>query len=318
MANTKFGRELLCIDKDLPPIFMIRKDSVHCIVDQRNRYGVFFSGSRFANVVRTRFNAFNSYARYFQSNSNIFSPYISRQTREKAAVCATAFTQFPDPGSPGTTTFDGYLYTGSQLTWATAHGLSSAPTTDQTAASDEQMETSKASAASFFILRPNFLFNINLAGNTFSANTFSLFREGSFNNVDSTSIDIVSCLTTSNTSITAGDFAFSNFGTTSFNNTNLSATVDNTYNDYAFNASGISDVNAHVAGVEKLCMMGHLDFTNVAPSAGGTNILSGRYADTAGTGSDPKLTGTYAATPAAVIQSRVDSGVVFSGGELSF
>lgn len=106
IANTKAGRDLLCIPQEYPQIVLIKKNCVHALVKNDGTTATLIAdfriGAKFANVIRYRWDAFNAMARYYV-NADLFA---SPLTRYAMSVHAATLTAYPDPNVE-TTTVDG-------------------------------------------------------------------------------------------------------------------------------------------------------------------------------------------------------------------
>lgn len=157
--------------------------------------------------------------------------------------------------------------------------------------------------STYRITRSFFCFDTSALGASavISAATFSVADDGTANsNTNTTTIEIVTGTPASTSNIATTDFG--NVGATSFSSKNVSAysSTNNTYNDFALNASGIANIS--LTGISKFAAMQGTDFSNATPT--GLNNCDGRYADTAGTSADPKLVVTYT-LPSPIIPSLI-------------
>lgn len=313
MANTNFGRDLLCIPKDYPLIVKIEKNCIHALLEYhgKNQPSVFMAdfriGAKWANVIRNRWDQFNSYARYFKANGNC-DVHMSPLVRYARAVCIDTLTAYPDP-NPETTTVDGTVHygtVGTGTSWSSHHdSTTGSPSDDGTGTGGYQGKWIYADAYPFWrIMRGFFLFDTSSLGSsaTISAATGSLYFSGTIRNNwnNGTYSKYTWCASTpaSNTSLAAGDF--DNVGTTHFvTDIAISALTQDTYNVFTMNASGLAAIDK--VGVSKFAVRLNWDIDNSSPPSsfndngdGGVVLL----ADTAGTSSDPKLIVTYTSVAA--------------------
>ena len=118
MANTIDGRDLLCIDKNLPPIVAIAKNYARCFLDIKGdgtllKLTEFRIGSKWANVIRYRWPEFVKMAKEFYSHKE-FGLHKHDLT---GFLAATVSTFYPDP-HPESTSVDGRAYrSGVDQTW---------------------------------------------------------------------------------------------------------------------------------------------------------------------------------------------------------
>lgn len=299
IANTKFGRELLCIPQEYPQIILIKKNCVHCLISDDGTTSTvvadFRIGAKFANVIRYRWKQFNSYAKYFQLKGwqEIGkSPYILGDR-----VCALTLTAYPDPNIE-TSTVDGYSGHSerSDASWATARSASGSLSDDS---STSLLLTQLRQDGTYTDLFRGFaLFDSSslTSSATTSAATLSVYGLSKTNTwAISPDANVFSSNPASNTAIVNADKT--TVGTTAYCNTSISYASFSTtgYNDWAFNATGLSAVSK--TGVSKFSIYNkQYDADNSAPTiSGGTSScnLYGVSADTSGTSTDPKLVVTY-------------------------
>ncbi len=301
MANTKAGRDLLCIPQECPRIVRFTKNSIHFPIGGELIAADFRIGAKWGNVIRSRWDAFDSMARYFLNDDR--GVYLSPLVREsRCLVCAT-LTSYPDPHTE-TTTVDGTVHygtIGTGSTWSNHQGSTTGtPADDGVSTGGYQGKWIYADAFPFWrIMRGFFLFDTSSLGSTatISAATGSLYFSGTIRNNwnNGTYSKYTWCASTpaSNTALEANDF--DNVGTTHFvTDVAISALTQDVYNDFTMNASGLAAIDK--TGVSKFAVRLNWDIDNSSPPAvfddsgdGGVVIL----ADTAGTSTDPKLVVTY-------------------------
>lgn len=289
IANTDFGRDLLCIDKNLPKIVRFYKNAVHC--DKGNEFIADFRvGAKWANVIRTRWSEFNSYARYFLFERPI---HMSPLTRQTLSLVNATLTAYPDP-DPETTTIDGFVYH-SAANWATVQGAASGTTANSVAANGIIAEANGATGANE-ITRGFTLFDTSTlgAGATISAGVYSLYITA-ITNQDVDAQDYIKVYTTtpaSNTALVTDDY--DQIGTTAQSGqVDFDTATTSAYNDLTLNATGRSSVS--LTGVTKFGVREGHDAENSAINADQLNRLTVDFADQTGTGTDPKLVITYTA-----------------------
>lgn len=286
IANTKFGRELLCIPQEYPQIILIKKNCVHCLISDDGTTSTvvadFRIGAKFANVIRYRWKQFNSYAKYFQLKGwqEIGkSPYILGDR-----VCALTLTAYPDPNTE-TTTVDGYTYH-SGASFAIVHGAATGTSADDSG-TDLYVECQNGT---FQILRSYTLFDTSslTSSASLSSATYSIKKTTRIGTTDYyTAVTTVS--TGSNTSLTTSDYNISNFGSEVATRILFSAQSSGSYVDFSITTlSSISKTSITKYGL----ITGH-DLDNTGPTGGVSDYTQYYSADTAATTSDPKLVVTY-------------------------
>jgi len=308
MVNTDYGKDLLCIPKNYKNIFKFGKN--HIFYNPRMEDGVykydwdFRVGSKWANVIRSRWEEFQGAALWFQSQ-NSMRPVVLMGNRHYVF----GGPYFPDADIE-TTSFDGTNTSGNQVSWTLARDATTG-TANDTGASGFAPKSTETAGALFNVTRGFLLFDTSAIPDTdtISAATFSVAASGSgVSNADSTSYKIVSSTPAANTSLTADDF--DNVGAVIFATMDFSAWVDTdtTYNDFVLDANGIANISK--TEVSKFGTRTGLDTGNTAPaSAGNANQVAHYFADQAGTTSDPKLTGTSAAATAKATGAALLLGV---------
>lgn len=305
MANTNYGKDLLCIDRDIHfPIIGIRKNEVRYLVkvngDMATCISDFRIGAKWANVIRSRWEQFNSYARYFQANQGLDTRYISPLTLSRRAVFASTLTAYPDPNAE-TTTVDGYCNPDiPNATWTDLRGQASAPNDFSDSSTGIFSGCYAGTSSNRFNgnYRAFTLFDTSslTSAVTVSAATLSLYGNGTSTNGLSSNltVEIGLCSPASNTAIVAADYATANF-TMTRQATGVTQASWNTaaYNDCALDATGISNISK--TGVSKFAVLNNYDIDNSAPTwtASAAEYCNWKSADTAGTTTDPKLVVTY-------------------------
>lgn len=293
IANTEFGRDLLCIPREYPKIVKITKCSVHCLLKDDGKTATvladFRVGAKWANIIRYRLGQFVSYSRYFDFRS----PYIIRSltgvsslTSEKMAVSLSTLTTYPDP-NPETSTFDGQV-ANDNPSYSTSHDATSATFDNNDSATFFYV----INQGSWSIYRAMTLFDTSTltSSATISAATLSVYHLGN-NDPYSDSMRLTVSNPASNTGVSAADYNQANFGTTAQASdiTKASMTV-NAYIDYSLNGTGLGNVSK--TGVSKFGFRLVSDINSYSGSPS-NNYTQFRSADQAGTSNDPKLVVTY-------------------------
>lgn len=227
----------------------------------------------------------------------------------RPTVGLTTTTVYPDP-SPETTTVDGYVGhdAGSGSTWALIRGGAGTGAVDNVASFDYSPDVYSTSAPAFRSMHKNvYLFDTSTIpdGDTISDATLSLYGKTKYDPSSITpSTNITAIAPASNTALVAGDY--DSFSDTAFATAVTYASFSTSaYNDYVFNASGISSIS--LTGVSKYSLRFTFDITNTAPTQTPADgpAYGFYYAETTGTTSDPKL---------AVVHSSPSVSVTVSAG----
>lgn len=301
IANTDYGRDLLCIPKEYGPIDYMAKNCVSFRLNSKARQSDFRVGAKWANVIRYRWEEFNSYARYFQGNEGTWEIPISPRTRYARSLVATTTTVYPDP-NPETSTWDGIVQDNVSASWATIRGNA----TSGTAADSGNPVNHKIRASTTTDEWDRYnrsIYGFDTAaiddGDVVSAAVLSFFGDGS-STVDDFTDDLVIDRTIPNsaTSVTSSDYNAADWDEVSqANRINLSAwdTTDGNTNDFTLNSTGEGNINK--TGVSWFGMRMGIDFDNSEPTwASAEDSQIGTYfAEETGTTKDPKLVVTHAA-----------------------
>lgn len=309
MANTDYGRDLLCIDKRLPRIIGLKKNVATGLLEtHKNKDGTyrvqkisdFRIGAKWANIIRCRWPEFQAYAQEYYRTQNVgWNMPILFPVVKPTFVHAyyTTSTFYPDP-DPESTTVDGsvaqdYGAEGNGQTWATIRGA--AGNDHQDASTNREIFQTAADNSGnkwLSMYRGVFLFDTSSIGDTDTkdSGTFSIngTTTGYLDNFNQ-SVVLTNSAPDSNTDLVNGDY--NNDMATEYNSARLDVTSWNQsgYNDWTLNATALTAISA--TGVSKLGTRGSGDFDNAEPTwaASTTARVFGNYADLAGTTSDPKL-----------------------------
>ncbi len=223
---------------------------------------------------------------------------------EKGKIGRTTTTLFPDP-NPETNTVDGRAVNGltDNQTFATIRAANGDVTSDSTNTTNVCLNSGTNADTWSALCRGFALFKTSDigAGQTVSAATFSIVVTAKTTTITD-SYGVVGATTASNTAIAMADYQGTVANTTRYATdiSGASMVADSaTYNDFSFNATGISAVL--VTSITKIGLRTKSDIDSVAPTyvSGGQAQIDWVNADTAGTTTDPKLTVVHAATPAA-------------------
>lgn len=300
LANTDYGKDLLCIPKEYKNIFKIGKN--HIFHNPRMEKGKlhydwdFRVGAKWANVIRYRWSAFQEAALYFQER-NTMAPVV---LAGNAYAYAFGGPYYPDP-DPETTTVDGYVARASagDETWANNRtGAGDLNSSTATGGQSVNMRCGGGANTWDQRIRSIYLFDTSAIpdGDTISVATLSIYGTATDNDAHDQNATIVIATPGSNTTLANSDYNIANWTMTQQNSSDIDYGAWNTagYNDFGLSATGIGNILK--TGVSKFGMTSSGDRTNTEPtfSAGTDSGVNGRYADQADTTSDPKLTGTSA------------------------
>lgn len=306
MANIDFGRDLLNIPKEYPRIVRITKNEVTAIVgmkgDRIELLSDFRVGAKWANSIRYRWGAFQSYSRYFNFRAPAIierNAFISPLVSAKMAVRMDTLTAYPDPNVE-TSTVDGSVSLGgTSATWATVRDAADGSSADDSGTTALPL-VGKNGTGQFEIRRIFALFDTSslTASSLISAATLSLFGDGLAGANNDNDGDDFFCIVTSspasNTALVVGDY--DQVGSTEQHDAGQRkdySVVQNAYNDFAFNATGVASLSK--TGISKYGVREGHDLLNSA-YAGANNTYNWKsfyMADQTGTTNDPKLVVTY-------------------------
>lgn len=297
IANTDFGRDLLCIPKDFPKIAHIRKNCIVAQIGDRTFKADFRIGAKYARIIRASWDAFNSYARYFHTESVHASPL----TRYALSVSALTLTAYPDPNAE-TTSVDGFVENYADPGVFATMNAASAGTSINDSATYLTAQNSKPGAADFNLQRAFVLFDTSAL--TASANISSAVVSiyGTFKaDANTDSLRLVASTPASNTALVTGDW--DQLGTTALASDITLASFSTTgYNDFT-----MSDLTAvSKTSITKLGFRTTKDIAATAPT--GSNYAQFDSADKALTTSDPKIVATYTVGSAARYLSLLGVG----------
>ena len=306
IVNTDYGRDLLHIKKDFPTIDMIGKSFVRGIIGYKDNNPVYKSrfrvGAPYANIIRTRWKEFYSYAKLFYDKSHLQMTEVNWKGRSMLA--AAVDTSFPNP-SPESVTFDASCYKLENVStqWANLHDATDATALRSTSIS--QMWVFLRSAPSFIWNQDERAFmlfeTVNIGeGMTLLSGTIEMKADIEYQTGDLTSwlqeFAFVTTTPASDIDIAFGDY--DQYGTTKLVDTNLDVDSMTAGNSYVseLNSDGLAAVNP--IGITKLGIITEHTRTDVEPWNKAMDQFFGyafTTADAGGTGDDPTLEITYSA-----------------------
>ena len=299
MANTDFGKELLCIPKDYKlPIVRIAKNEITQYVGPKNGehefIATYFIGAKFANVIRYRWPQFQSYFRYFVNKD--YGVPLSPMTRYARSVMALELIAYPDPHTE-TTTVDGRVAYADTGTWATVHDALTG--TDAFDATTPLLCINSHNGTDYAIHRIFTLFATSslTSSASISAGTVELYVTSRVNtsNDGRDYVTIVTSNPASNTALATADYdqcgdAISN-PTKNSDDVDITGITLNAYNVWTLNATGRGNISK--TAITKFGQRHGNDIENVAIPNSTNNRIDYSGAETTGTSEDPKLTVTY-------------------------
>ena len=318
LANTDYGRDLLCLDprrKRPAPIVSMDKNLVRRYLGQANERHYWESdvriGAKWGNVIRSRWLEVE-HALYQVNQKELNRHGLFRLPRLVLSyrgwwlpvpAGATVTTVYPD-ADPETATVDGSM-TRSQAdnTWANLRD-GAATSVNSTAASQSFYEQASGASADTYarLRRTGFLWDASSIADTDTKDSAIASFYGAAGATDGLTSAMILNLTSfapaSNTDLVGGDFAVANFGSTKFVTGGYaqSSWSASAYNDLTLNADGLTNIS--LTGISKFGGRSEHDIDNVAPGGPFTSQaddVEAVNAETAGTTQDPKLAVTHSA-----------------------
>lgn len=296
MANTPYGRQLLCINQDFPTIISIKKHSIIGWTSEYTRRGEFYVGAKFANIIRYRWKEWCEYAKRYPFNVLKLSHLAPMLTGEYGDTSTT----YPDP-HPETTTVDGRI-TGQNAVWATAQGASSGTAQDDLGGPFTLTQSATTGGGDYSIIRGFWLFDTGAdigASDTIDDATFSLWITSVTNteNDGDDWINVVQSSPASNTALVDDDYdqcgdAIDN-PTEGATRIDLGSISTGAYTDWTLNATGEGWVGKGAGSITKLGTREGHDAIDSAITGTNDNIIVGYFAEQTGTANDPKLVVNY-------------------------
>lgn len=308
IANTKEGRDLLCIPQIYPKIKKFYQCSIHWQNENKTFGADFRVGAKWANIVRYRWKDFSKLQEAYWKYNDIYN--VIQFPLKPALLVATTGTFYPDSGNPGTTTVDGRVTNQTtNQSWATKRAAAGDAVNNSTTSDFLGCVEGSVSANQFdYLHRNRFGFDTSsiTSANVVSAATLSLYGSTKQNDASysdsNLAVSLVSGSFGSNTTLANADYNVANFGSTKYATDLVYSSYSTVgYNDMALNSTGYGAIS--VTGVTNIGARTAFDVGNVDPSdgtaTGKQQFFSHFFADNTGTSKDPKLVVTYAAIPAA-------------------
>ena len=168
----------------------------------------------------------------------------------------------------------------------------------------------------YSLYRSIYLFDTSSIGDsdTISSATFDIYVESAAN-LHGQSINMVSASPDSNTALASADYAVGDYGSTKYMDADVSvgSLTTSAYNTLTLNSSGLSNIDK--TGVSKFSIRLADDIEDTVPGtcAIGASQFTVRFADYAGTSSDPILTITYATSASEFTDFTILLTLILSG-----
>ncbi len=306
MAGTRYGRELLNIDLNIPlsiPITKISKCSVTARIGGKQWVSDFRVGAKWGNVIRHRWKEFDEYHEWLERKQWREERYLAAR-RGLVLVGGRQDTFFPDP-DPETDTVDGYCFElNGDSTWDTLRDTASSSNVNDTSVllfCGIRGDTVVGDGGDWeMFLRSFILFNTGGTipdGNNVDSATQGFVLVTVVDNY-SGGMSLVTSSPASDTGLVADDYDQVGNVLQAPDILWSDMTADSsTYNDFALNATGLS--NIAVAAASPITRFGYRELHDSADDepvaiantdSESTNI---RAADIAGTNVDPRLVVTH-------------------------
>lgn len=298
LANSNSGRGLLCIPKDFPKIDLISKNELRGKISDDTWLSDFRVGAKWANVIRSRWQAFQEAASCYYRALNRYPIFYPVSPIPRYAYVDDTF--YPDP-NPETTSVDGYASKDdAQSSWSTLRAAVGVASSDIATTLFLAGFTDGSVSNTFYALRRNFtLFDTSSIpdSNNIDSATLSVYQSvASTLDNHSDSVALVEASLASNTAVANGDYEGNKNFNTKFATSKAHASwTNNTYNDFALNSNGLTNISK--TGVSKFQFKSEFDLADSptptyvsSDTTSGVTVIS---ADTAGTSTDPKLLVTH-------------------------
>jgi hypothetical protein len=310
LANTDYGRDLLCIDKHPYPVISMRKNMVQFDMGTGCTLSDVRIGAKWGNVIRYRWSAVKKALDQMNLEILLALPqYVIHEGRGIPLMrgAATTTTAYPDPDTESTSV-DGYVQrTNVNETWATIRAGAGNHASDTAGDSEIIAFYSSTTTNQWYrIKRSILLFDTSgitdadpLISAVLSIKEVASTGNDNFSPQVKPNIAAYSSTPASNTALEAADYGRT--GTTILSNIitwdDFKASGTGTFNDFTLNATGEDAVDFE--GISKFSLKNqNYDVANSAPNWGSdkyTTLYAG-YADVAGTSNDPKLTVVHGTT----------------------
>ena len=303
LANTKEGKDLLCIEDEGLPIIGMRKNAV--LYDKGTEWMADFRvGAKWGNVVRYRWQEIKRALDRMNELQLIDRPQATVRSGRLLvpAGAATLDPVYPEPDG-GSTTVDGYCYHNANLAWDAARDAAGNSANDSAATLATQVSATATTDQWERLMRVATLFDTSAlgAGSTVTAGTLMVAIKTRGDSVYNQSQAVVLSDPASNTAVVGTDYARFTSDVVQSNVIDLGTfVVDETYDDAnLFTLTSTGRGNISLTGVTKFGFRLSGDYSNTEPSwainqYAGVEMIS---ADASGTSTDPRLIVTYTPVP---------------------
>ena len=328
LANTRWGRRVLCVQEDVPRDRWVVGLSPHSITWANDSLLEFVQKSRRGEPVSLTTD-FRTHAKFEKRLIYGLFPrwkagweYVAgiwQRNMQVQPAWASTLTAYPQALSGGTNvTCDAYIYRSiSSETLATIRAGAATAVSNSSTAFYVSYLGASATVNQFTLLVRNIAtFDTSALGASANISDATLSIKGSSkgNALGSDTTHLVSATPASNNVIVLGDYG--QLGTTSFANITYANFSTTAYNDYVSSADLIANISK--TGISKFGFRGEWDlnnsFTGVWASGANTQIV-GAAADVSGTTSDPKLVVTFTLSAAGLLL-HLHNKLGLSGGLL--
>jgi hypothetical protein len=295
LANTKEGKDLLCIEDEGLPIIGMRKNAV--LYDKGTEWMADFRvGAKWGNVVRYRW---QEVRRALERMNELF---LLKAMQSGVPAGAATITEYSEPNVESTTV-DGYCYHNANLAWSTIRAAAGNSANDSAATLATQISATSTSNQWERIMRAAALFDTSAlgAGSTVTAGTLMVAVKTRGDTVYNQSQAVVLSDPASNTAVVGTDYARFTSDVVQSNVIDLGTlVVDETYDDAnLFTLTSTGRGNISLTGVTKFGFRLSGDYSNTEPSwaSNQADYIEMVSADASGTSTDPRLIVTYTPPP---------------------
>ena len=300
LANTDYGRDLLCIPKIYNPIMEISKRHVKSELEPGLFLSDFRIGAKYANIIRGNWKDFKKAQKWYYDR---FDPthLLPFKYKSQPLLVATTTTVYPDP-DPETTTTDGYVgRVGVDEAFSTIRAGAGNDASDSSTLLGQAFLSSSATSNQYDQLyRGIALFDTSSIADTdvvsaavLSTYGFDKVDDGSLLTSAQAGVAVVASTPASNTALVNADYGQT--GSTRFaTDIAYDSYATLAYNDFTLNSDGRAAVS--VTGVSKFGFRQAIDLDAGSPTwvSAVSKYVRANSADVALTTTDPKLVVTHA------------------------
>jgi len=243
MVNSDYGRDLLGLSKDLPPIVEMGPNYVKCDLGNGQYLTEFRTHNKWAKVINHRWAEFTEMSLWFPNEYSVMP--LHARTRG-------ATTDFSPDADTETSTVDGIVEIGNESGWAGAQGGTTGDSVNDSG-TELRAQSGKEADGEFRIARAYLYFDTSSidSGDTISSATLKLYGT-STENGDNDGDDFITIVQVqgnnigSDTAVAVGDYQYCGDtiddpteGIDAGNRLDIGSASTSAYNDFAFNATGI-------------------------------------------------------------------------------